>query len=54
MAEDEDMRRAVEELHEPDRMADLLLARLRRDGAPPELIECAEKVRQGLAEWQGR
>jgi hypothetical protein len=54
MAEDDDVRQAVEELHRPERLADLLVGHLRRDGAPRELVERAEQLRQGVAEWLDR
>jgi hypothetical protein len=45
------LEQAVDELHEPDRLLDLLVAQLRRDDAPPELVEHFEAGRLALRDW---
>jgi hypothetical protein len=43
--------KAVEELHEPDRLLDLLLDHLAAEQAPPELIERFQADRLAYLEW---
>jgi hypothetical protein len=47
----ETLRVAVEELHSPERLGDLLVARLANDHAPPALIEQAQALQAGIHEW---
>lgn len=52
MSELSEIERAVEELHEVDRVADLLVMGLTREHAPPSLIEQAQHVAAAVREWQ--
>lgn len=47
-----DLRRAVEELHESDRLLDLILIRLQREGAPEALCEQARSLLAAYNEWR--
>ena len=52
MDELETLTRAVEELHEADRLAELLAIRLARANAPPALVEQAQGLQLAVKEWQ--
>lgn len=52
MGELETLARAVEELHETDRLIDLLLTGLAREHAPPEVIEQFQRGQLAYLEWQ--
>ena len=49
--EREELARAVEELHEPDRLMDLVLMHLRADDAPGDVVELVERGRTAVAAW---
>lgn len=53
MEEQDVLRRAVDELHEPERLADLLVARLEADRAPKDLVDRFRRDRDALLTWLG-
>lgn len=54
MSETELLARAVEELHEPDRLVDLLAAGLAREDAPADLVAQAQDLQAAIHAWQER
>lgn len=51
MEEAEALARAVEELHEPERLAGLLLDHLRAMDAPVAVVEPFERGQAAMLEW---
>jgi hypothetical protein len=43
---------AVDELHEPDALAELLVGRLRQDEAPVALVQHAEALEEEVRLWR--